>query len=307
MLILAYDLGATKLAVGVINSKAKILKSLKFFLDKTGGKKSVLNQLVTVGEKLIAEFPRVSRIGIASAGPLHVKRGVLISPTNMMVGKKSIGVIPVVSFLKNALKLPVYLENDAAASILAEHWVGAAKGYKNAMILTLGTGLGTAVLVDGKLIRAGRGLHTEAGHLIFNPADKTAPCGCGNFGCAEAYLSGKNFENRFYKKHGLELSATEIAILAKKREKKAVFAFQEYAYYLALAIHNYVVVFSPEIILLTGSFAQVSPLFLYETKRHLRNFLIKRRSFIDQMPEIKNAGLGNNAGLIGGAYIAFKS
>lgn len=330
MFVLAYDLGGTKIAAGIINSSGKILTSLRVPIVATQEKTAVLNQLVDLGKTVISNAPKsrqISRIGIASAGPLHAAKGVLLEPTNLSANQPGWERVPLVSILKQKLKRPVYLENDAAAALLAEHWRGALKRLQNSMILTLGTGLGTAVMIEGKLLRAGRGLHTEAGHLILNAQDSTAPCGCGNLGCAEAYLSGKNFANRFNTRHMhgknqlLEenliqaqapkstpqrsgATAAEIATRARTGDSEALQAFEEYAFYMAIAIHNYVVIYAPERVVLTGSFANASDLFLNQTENHLKNLLKRRRKGIDMMPQLLISKLQNQAGLLGGAYVA---
>ena len=105
---------------------------------------------------LIARHPNVKRAGIASAGPLDPIGGVLLDPTNFASASGTWGHVPLARILSRKLRIPVLLENDAAAAMLAEHWVGAAKGYENAMILTLGTGLGTGIICNGALVRAGQ-------------------------------------------------------------------------------------------------------------------------------------------------------
>jgi glucokinase len=175
----------------------------------------------------------------------------------------------------------------------------------NAMILTLGTGLGTGVIANGALVRAGRYQHTEAGHLILREGDMSAPCGCGNLGCAEAFLSGNSFSRRAQTRFAnASLSAEEICELARKKDPRALTAFEEYARLMATALNNYVVLYAPEIIIFTGSFAKAADLFLPLTEEHLKKFLLRRRVGIDLMPKLKISKLKNNAGLIGGAYVA---
>lgn len=321
MFVLAYDLGGTKVEVGIVSSTGKILAHQRVPVVSHLGKSAVIQQLVELGQNLISSVPKkclISRVGIASAGPLHPARGILLDPTNLSGGKKGWDRVPIVSLLKRELKLPVTLENDAAAAVLAEHWLGAAKNVSNAMILTLGTGLGTGIIANGKLVRAGRGLHTEAGHLILNENDSTAPCGCGNFGCAEAYLSGRNFALRFSKKyagqfHKSNWSAEEIAISARKKTKgdsaaqdrlAALRAFDEYATHMATLIHNAIVIYAPEVIILTGSFANTSDLFLEKTKSNIKKLLTRRRKGIDLLPRLVVSKLKNHAGILGGAYVA---
>jgi glucokinase len=303
-------LGGTKVAVGVVDSNGKILAEKRVPVVIAEGKKAVLRQLADLGCEFIRNYPSIKRVGIASAGPLDPKKGVLLDPTNFVSAKEpqGWGKVPLAGILSKALKRPTVLENDAAASMLAEHWKGAAKGYGNAMILTLGTGLGTGVITNGELLRSGRHLHPEAGHIILKEGDSSAPCGCGNLGCAEAYLSGRNFARRTRTRFGNpKLDGLAVEKLARAGDPRAIAAFDEYARMMAVALQNYVVLFSPEIFVFTGSFAYASDLFLPKTKAHLEDLLKRRRVGIDLMPKLAVSKLDNEAGLLGGAYVALNA
>lgn len=307
--VLAYDLGGTKFHVAVVTERGKILREWRDKARFDLGKAAVLRQLTDVGTLAIQEFPEIAQIGMASAGPLDPAKGLLLDPTNFAGPEGRWGTVPICKILSSRLKRPCVLENDAAAAMLAEHWKGEARKVKNAMILTLGTGLGTGVLIEGRLARAGRGLHTEAGHLILNENDTSARCGCGNLGCAEAYLSGNGFARwavaRKWAKKGL--SSKEIAAIARTGNSKALHAFEEYASKMATAIHNYAVIYAPQKIILTGSFADSADLFLPALKKKLKETLGTRRSPVDLMPEVCLSSLDNHAGVLGGAYIAFEA
>src|SRR5690606_33995027 len=119
-------------------------------------------------------------------------KGELLNPTNLTTQGQKWGVVPLTKQVGRRLKLKVKLESDAAAAVLAEHWVGAGRRIKNLVVVTLGTGVGLGVMANGEIVRSGRNLHTEGGHIMLHPEDKIYPCGCGNYGCAEAFLSGRN-------------------------------------------------------------------------------------------------------------------
>lgn len=306
--VLAYDLGGTKVAVGVVDARGKILASKRVPVQFEQGKDGMIRQLAGLGLEFIRQYPKITHVGIASAGPLDPARGVLLDPTNMFSGSERLGKVPIAALLSRKLKKTVILENDAAAAILAECWIGAARGYENAMILTLGTGLGTGLVSNGRLVRAGRSLHTEAGCMIINLDDKSARCGCGNYGCAEAYLSGNGFTRRARVKLGNgKLMAADIAGMARRGDIRARGLFSEYAKLMAVAIHNFVAIFSPEIFVFTGSFAQASDLFLEETRSELSKLIATKCAIIDLMPKLALSTLGNNAGLSGGAFVALQS
>ncbi len=303
--ILAYDLGGTKVAVGVVDARGKVLEDARVPIVLEQGRDAVLEQLAELGRARLREFPEIKRAGIASAGPVEPRRGLLLDPTNMSGPHGNWGVLPLGKILQKKLRIPVALENDAAAAMMAEAWIGRARKVDNAMILTLGTGLGTAIIANGKLVRAGRGLHTEAGHIIIRHGDASAPCGCGNLGCSEALLSGRSFTRRARPRFANpELMAPDIADLARKRDPRALAAFEEYAELMAVAIHNYVTVFCPELVVFTGSFAATADLFLDSTRHHLEKLLARRREGVDLMPKLTVSSLQNKAGLIGAAFVA---
>jgi glucokinase len=305
-LALGYDLGGTKVAVAAIDARGRIHEEIRQPVVAAEGKAAVLKQLVRLGREMISRHPRIRRVGIAAAGPLDPTHGVLLDPTNFVGPEGTFGIVKIVAHLEKHLKLPVTLENDAAAAMLAEHWLGHARGYDNAMILTLGTGLGTGIICNGALVRAGRGMHPEAGHLIINSTDASAPCGCGNLGCAEAYLSGRSFTRRARARLGdPSLDAAAIATQARKGHALSRQLFEEYAVMMATAIHNYVVIYCPEIVVLTGSFAAASDLFLKSTRRELEKLLERRREGTDLMPAIEISALDNQAGVLGAAHVAF--
>ena len=304
--VLSYDLGGTKVAVGVISDEGLIIEAKKEPVVLEEGKDAVLHQLTQLGRNYLERYPEINRVGIASAGPLNPKSGELLDPTNFASRQAgSWGRVPITDILRQNLQRPVYLDNDAAAAVLAEYWVGAAKQKQNVITLTLGTGLGTGIICNGKLLRSGRHLHPEAGHMIIHFNDPQAPCGCGNFGCAEAYLSGKNFESRMKRRFSNEsLTNVQLANRARSGDQPAIHAFEEYGELLSIALHNYVRMYCPELILFSGSFAATHDLFLHRANEGLKNLLRRLTLGMDMMPELKLAQLNNDAGLIGGAYIA---
>jgi glucokinase len=305
-LVLAYDLGGTKVACGAVDRQGSVITEIREPVVLEKGKEAVLEQLARLGKDLMARHPSIRRAGMASAGPLDPMAGVLLDPTNFASSAGTWGRVPIADILTRKLGIPVFLENDAAAAMLAEHWVGAAQPFRNAMILTLGTGLGTGIISNGALVRAGRHLHPEAGHIILNMGDESAPCGCGNLGCAEAYLSGRSFARRARVRFGdASLTGKDITEMARRHDPRALAAFEEYAHHMAVAIHNYVVLYCPEIVVFTGSFAEAANLFMDNTLRHLERLLVRRRVGTDLMPKLAVSSLQNQAGIIGGAYVAF--
>lgn len=307
-IVLAYDLGGTKVAVGVVDSNGKILAFHREAAFIKQGKKATLNQLIRLGKNFIKDYPEISAVGIACAGPLDPNEGVLLDPTNFSGAGGSWGRVPLADILSKGLKRKVILENDAAAAILAEVWKGLKGETRNAMILTLGTGLGTAFVTNGELVRGGQHQHTEAGHMIIRAGDTSAPCGCGQFGCAEAFLSGRSFAYRGRKKLGIDIiDAPQIAGRAREGDPAAIALFEEYSELLAVALHNYIVLFYPQVVVFTGSFAAAHDLFLKNAEKKLAKMLTRRNKVMNLMPKLLISKLENQAGLLGGAYVALRS
>jgi glucokinase len=305
--VLAYDLGGTKVAIGVVDQNGKILAFHREPASIKQGKQATLKQLIRLGKEMIARYPSIGAVGIACAGPLDPVNGILLDPTNFAGPDGNWGRVPLAKILAKGLNKKVFLENDAAAAILAETWKGLKGNTKNVMILTLGTGLGTAGVANGELVRGGRHQHTEAGHLIIRAGDTSAPCGCGQIGCAEAYLSGRSFAYRAKKKLKSEtIDAPQIAARAREGDAAALALFEEYAEMMAIALHNYVVLFYPETVVFTGSFAAAHDLFLKNTEKKLAKIFTRRNQSMHIQPKLVISKLENQAGLLGGAYVALK-
>ncbi|MCO5143287.1 MAG: ROK family protein [Oligoflexia bacterium] len=302
MKVVGIDLGGTKIAAGVVNKQGKIFESLILSTNVKGEWPGLRKQILDLVQ-YFSQKHQIRAVGIGSAGPLDSDKGLLLDPTNFHWKRR----VPVklVAELQKSLNMPVFLENDAAASILAENWKGKAK--PNSIILTLGTGLGIGVFSNGALVRGGRNLHPEGGHLIIHPNDKKNKCGCGNFGCAEAYLSGKNFERIASREFKKNINGKEIVLLAKKKNKKALRLLNEYAHNLALYLHSLVVLYYPEEIIFAGSFAAVFPYIEKTTKKDLFQLIERRLDTIPLMPKLRRSNLGNEAAFLGGACLAFRN
>lgn len=305
-LALAYDLGGTKLAVGVVDKDGRMLAYDKRPIEVSRGLDAVLDQIQSTADQFRSQFPQIDRAGIASAGPLDPFSGLLLDPTNFITEGKSWGAVPLVEKAQERLGLPVKLENDAAAAVLAEYWVGEASRTQNMMVVTLGTGVGVGVMTNGQLLRSGRQLHPEASHIPLNYTDETAPCGCGLYGCIEAYVSGRNFTARMAKEWNEPgLTGETLVKKARENDKKALEAFDRYAHWMAMSLNAFVVLFSPEVIVLAGGFAEASDLFLPQTQPLLEKFLERRRVGVDLLPRVCTSSLKNELGILGAAHVAF--
>lgn len=300
MNVIGIDLGGTKIAAGLVNKQGKILREVRVASDLKGGWPGLKKQLVGICRDL--QDKKTRAVGLASAGPLHAPSGRLLDPTNF--GWKTAKAIPIAAELKKALKLPVVLENDAAAAVLAERWKGG--GGTDCVVLTLGTGLGVGVICNNELVVGGRGLHPEGGHLLLRSGDPTALCGCGIYGCAEAFLAGKKFDERAEKKLGERLKGTEWAARAANGDAAALALFEEYSELLADYLLNLVVLYYPKSVIFTGSFAATHPQFLPAARERLAKLLERRLKTIPLLPVLRPSRLGHRSGILGGAFVALQ-
>lgn len=304
--ILAYDLGGTKVAAGLVSPQGHLLRILREPVSTEGGYKKLISQMAKMSQ-LLCKGQKVTCAAVASAGPLDPVKGTLLNPTNLKTDKEGWGEVPLVRELQKALKVKVLLENDAAAAVLAEMWKGEAKKHKNIIAVTLGTGLGVGVVANGLLVRSGRNLHPEAGHICIDMNDREFRCGCGNYGCAESFLSGHNFVERLKILWSEpDLSGETLLIRAQQGEKKVIDALSGYGEKLSFFLYSLVVLFSPEAIVLSGGFSHLSAYYMASVESNLKSLLKSRRVGHDLLPNIMISKFQDEAGLIGAAYLALK-
>jgi glucokinase len=295
-LVIAFDLGGTKLASAVVNLAGKPLAEHRELVDFGHGKAGFVKFLTLRAKAWQRQFPAVQALGIASCGPLDPGTGVLLQPTNF----PKWGAISIKTPVERALKLPLFLQNDAAAAAEAEGWLGGAKKMKNWIVLTLGTGLGTGIVMNRKVFMGGSGQGPEAGHMIIT--DRPYLCGCGNMGCAEATISGSALKKRILERKLKYVDTRAIVLAAREGRRDAVEIFDEFSLMLGRLVHNLSVAYKPEAIFFTGGVAEAHDLFLAQTKDCSERLLAGRPGF---MPKLAVSSLGHRLGILGGAYTAW--
>ena len=292
------DLGGSHIAIGVINKNGKILekteKRLKGIIT-TEVKKVIEETIFETVEKYRKEY-KIDEIGIAIPGT--VNKTEVIKSVNL--GLKNYKIVDV---LNKKINVPIKIKNDAKSAAIAESKFGALKGYNRVLFLTLGTGIGGAVIINNKLLDTGDLPGCEIGHMVIEKDG--LECNCGRKGCFEKYASMKAFKNNLRKALGYDenFSGKELLALIKnmKKEDKNYNVInkikQEYIKYLAIGIANLVNIFEPEVIGIGGSFVYFEDVLLDDLKNEIisKNMLFNKRKEIN----IQTAVLGNEAGIIG--------
>ena len=207
------------------------------------------------------------------------------------------------------------MDNDVNAMTLGELHHGAGVGYKNLVALTLGTGVGGGVVIDGEVYHGSQNTAGELGHTVVEPNGRY--CGCGNQGCLEAYAGAKNIVERMQEKietgrstilttatkNGAALTPRTIAEAAQAGDKLAIEIFAETGRYIGIALTSIAHILNPQIAIIGGGIAEAGESLLFEP---IRAELSKRAMDIPSQMKIVKAHLGNDAGIVGAAMLAFE-
>ncbi|MEW6407851.1 MAG: ROK family protein [Patescibacteria group bacterium] len=306
------DIGGTKITCGLVNKKGEVIKKIKI---RTSRKISqAVKDIVSVIDK-ISEGERYP-IGLGCAGQIDVNSGRVIYSPNMPAWRG----VPLLKILHKKLTaghpersegsprltreqgnssasgLRIKIDNDANCFTLAEWKFGAGKGFKNVIGLTLGTGIGSGAVLNGKLYE-GCGNAPELGHTTVEV--KGRACTCEKLGHLEAYSSGRAIEKQYEKLCGKKLNATDIEKEARQGNKKAAKVIRQAKEYLAVGISNIVCAFDPDVIIFGGSIG----IKMNSYYKGL-NSLIKKNLFLkNKHIKIKKAKLGEDGGLIGAGLL----
>ena len=184
MNVIGVDIGGTKIAAGRVNENAAVLASHTIPTRADEGFGVSIEQVWRAIQPLMT--PEVEAIGICAPGPLNPKTGVVVNPPNLPGWRD----VPLTQLAQERVGLPVRLENDCNAAGLAEARFGAARGLANVFYAAIGTGIGSGIILDGKIYHGKNGAAGEAGHMTIDYRSDIV-CGCGVHGCIEALASGR--------------------------------------------------------------------------------------------------------------------
>jgi len=317
MYYIGIDLGGTNIAVGIVdeNKNLVVKGSVPTGAERDG--KEIIKDMADLCAKLVAEagitFDDVEYAGIAAPGSIDPENGIVTYANNLPFNNFAIADI-----LKSFIPIKkVYLENDANAAALGEAVAGAARGVKHAVMITLGTGVGGGIIIDGKVYSGFNCKGGELGHIVIQHGGR--PCSCGRLGCWEAYSSATGLINMTKEKlddcnkKGLSTLMNGMVAVDGKVSGKTAFAcmkqgdvyakevVDEYISYLACGLSNIINIFQPEILVIGGG--------ICNEKEYLTdplNAIISGSTYGgngDKCTVLKIAELGNDAGIIGAAVL----
>ena len=284
---LAIDIGGTKTSYCVIDNNGKIISEInKIKTEKTVEKiLENLNKIINENENT------VDCIAIATAGAVNLKNNKVISSTgNLPKGYSDI------DFSKLSNK-KVFIENDANAAAWAEYKIGAAKGHSNTIIVTLGTGVGSGIIVNNKLLKGKNGAAGEMHFKIY--PDKRRKCTCGSYDCWEAYASGSGLKKTAEEVYNSkEVTTYDVISGLKENNKKAKEAFDKWQNDIITGCVGLANIFDPDSIVMSGSMAEFLE---YKKIEETVN-----SDIVTTPTKIIKAEFDNNAGMIGAALLALE-
>ncbi|WP_199203806.1 ROK family protein [Thermotoga sp. KOL6] len=244
-MFIGFDIGGTKTSVIVGNEKLEILEKVTFQTNPEKGFKNFLERLLRKAKDIVKGYG-IDAIGVSIGGPLDAEKGVIFNPPHLPWGEVNLKGV-----LEKIFKCPVKVEHDAKACALAEWKYGAGRGCKNMIFLTLGTGLGAGLIIDGKLYRGATGFAGEVGHI--RVAEK-GPIVYGKEGSWESFCSGKGIAKlahfMFPEIFEENVTTKEIADQAFKGNKYAIEVLKESGKYLGIGIAILIDIFNPDAIVL---------------------------------------------------------
>lgn len=268
------DCGASNLRIGLVSSDGRLIQSVK----QKSPLKTQPSQLATIVKEQVDHLinlakltsPDLKALTIGTPGPINFVQGVILASANL--GNNS--PIEIIDPLSDQFDIPVYLERDTNLALLGEKWQGLAQNCQDCLMLSLGTGVGGAILIDGKLYKGHGGKAGEIGHIYLEnrhfPAQKNLPsCGLGHAGCFESYIQ-HNPSN-------------------------------EHPFYIGQALASLVDIFNPEKIILGGGRTKEIEPNLDQITHVMKTQALTPSS---QEAQILISQLGDDAGLLGGAYLA---
>ena len=276
------DIGGTKLLTLIADAKGTVLAEVRLPTRASADPREVLDDAVRTIESALAEAGRsradLSAVGLAIAGPVDFKRGVVTSSPNLPEWRD----VPAVTMVSAALGLPAVLENDANAAALGELHFGAARGLRHVVYLTVSTGIGGGIIIDGRLYRGASGSAGEFGHMVLDPGGPV--CGCGNRGCFETLASGTAIARegsaaaargespalaRLAAEQG-ELTAEDIAEAAEAGDAVAAEIVARAADFFGIGLAAIVNALNPESIIIGGGVSKMGDRYLGPAEAAMR-------------------------------------
>jgi glucokinase len=312
MFTVGIDIGGTKIASALVDQHGQLIREKR--VPTPASDSAALTETVVQLIREMSEGHKVLGAGVAVAGFIDAEQANIVYAPNLSWRNE-----PLKAQLEAQLDIPVLIENDANAAGWAEYRFGVGQGTKHMVMLTIGTGVGGAIIADSKLFRGGFGIGAELGHMRVVPDGR--PCGCGQNGCLESYGSGtallksakelassnlpQGSRLRQLQDDAGELTGNEVYTAILERDPGALGLLSDLGSWIGQAIASLTAILDPEMVVIGGGVSASGDLLLNPIREaYLRH--LPARGFRPEL-EIKSAGFLNDAGLVGVADLARKA
>lgn len=315
-LILGIDLGGTKILTAVVNPRGEVLSSDERMTPATKDRETIIRSIVDSAHCVLrqsnAGISGIAAIGIGAAGISNPEAGVLFSSPHLPTLRN----VLLRDILQERLGKRTFLTNDANAAALGEFYFGAARGVRNFIYITISTGIGGGVVINGRIYTGAIGVAGEVGHMTVD--DNGPVCSCGNRGCWEVLASGTALAREARKRieKGARTSILEYAegdvekvtpqaihSAAQQGDRLAKQLIAGTGYYLGVGLANLINIFNPELIVIGGGLSNIGDMLLKQAFK-----VAGERAFKEAYQSVRfaSAELGRNSGVLGAAAFALQ-
>ncbi len=306
------DIGGTTVKIGILSEEGQILDKWEIKTRTEDNGAHIVSDIAESLKKAIVEkgysMDDVIGAGMGVPGPVMAD-GTINRCVNL-----GWGVYNAAAELSGLLGVPVKAGNDANVAALGEQWMGGGKGYDNVVMITLGTGVGCGIILDGKILAGTTGAAGECGHMtIADPEDMIYTCGCGRHGCLETLTSATGVVN--IAKHLVEttdkatslrdlpeITSKDIWDAAKAGDAGALEVVDKVAYYLGKALNTIAVIVNPEIFVVGGGVSKAGQFLIDKVEESFQN----QAFHAVKNTKVTLATLGNDAGMVGAARLVLQ-
>lgn len=313
--VLAIDIGGTKIVTALVSHPPRLLARDYSLTLASEGRQAVTGRIFSAIDRVLGAQniapPQLHSIVIAAAGAIDLERGLVTSSPNLLGWRD----VPLRDMVKARYKVNTLLINDADAEVLGEHRLGAGRGVSSLILITVGTGIGGGIIINGRLYSGASGSAGEIGHTTI---DVNGPrCNCGNIGCWETFVSGRamakeakarvkwgeqSILDEMVKGEIEQITTEKVGVAAQGGDPLALDIVSKAATYLGIGMVNLVNAFNPEMIIVGGGVAKIGELLLEPARQVVRERAFKLASGVVR---IVPAQLGDDAGVLGGAVFAY--
>jgi glucokinase len=316
LLYVGLDVGGTTMKAAVVDDNGKAFPSATLPTEAYKGQEHGLNQMAASIRKAIVAAGKTEKdiagIGVATPGTMDIPAGIILDPPNLKPWQN----VPVRQWVQDTFNIPTAFQNDANAAAFGEYWVGAGRDVKSMVMFTLGTGIGGGVILDDKVLEGQHSHGAEVGHMKID-LGKNRQCGCGRWGCLEAFASATSVVKRT--KEALanvkgpsivrdllqstqeELPAKVVFQAADRGDEIAKKVVDDTAYYLAVGAMNMMHLIDPDMIVFAGGMTAAGEPFLNRIRHYIKELAFP---VLSAKTIVRYAQLGNDAGIIGAAACA---